>query len=158
MAHIINGFVARFRTPLNDARGARLGICPLQQEFGFLPVSRVLIEGDNESSELPYFRELTKGLQNWAVSESLFYPIAYVETEYFGGDGEQAAAVWEAGQITFGPLRTRTPEDTSPLLDGAINQALRMLGVVRVEAIDEFAALGLGRYRNNEDWIAAIDN
>src|SRR5258708_69477 len=30
--------------------------------------------------------------------------IAYVEAEYFGGDGMQAAAVWEEGRLVFGPV------------------------------------------------------
>ncbi len=35
----------------------------------------------------------------------------------------------------------------------AINQVLQALGVTRDNACDEFAALGLDRYRENEDWI-----
>src|SRR5687768_2696702 len=30
--------------------------------------------------------------------------IAYVEAEFFGGAGTQAAAVWEEGRLVFGPV------------------------------------------------------
>jgi hypothetical protein len=68
--------------------------------------------------------------------------IAYVEAEYFGGDGMQAAAVWEAGALVFGPV----------VADDAINQALRALGVSKGAHSDEFAALNLGRHRDTDQW------
>jgi hypothetical protein len=70
--------------------------------------------------------------------------VAYVETEYFGGDGVQAAAVWEGGAIAFGPRQADA---------GPINEALRLLGVERTTAQDEFDTVGLGRHRRNEGWI-----
>src|SRR3989440_7835863 len=36
----------------------------------------------------------------------------------------------------------------------AFNQALRQLGVPRGAAFDEFEAVGLGRHRHTEDWLA----
>lgn len=69
--------------------------------------------------------------------------VAYVEAEFFGGDGTQACVTWDA---TLAPSR--------PLVDpGAINAALRFLGVKVGDHHDEFDALGLGRYRDTEDWL-----
>jgi hypothetical protein len=70
--------------------------------------------------------------------------VAYVETEYFGGEGTQAATVWDRGATIFGPAEAEA---------GPINQALRRLGVERTAGEDEFDKVGLGRHRRNEDWI-----
>ncbi len=70
--------------------------------------------------------------------------VAYVETEYFGGNGVQSAAVWERGAIAFGPKQADV---------GPINEALRLLGVERTNAKDEFDTVGLGRHRGNKGWI-----
>ena len=91
----------------------------------------------------------------WAARESLGFPLAYVETNYQGGPGEQSAIVWAGGRIVFGPATTDTGEPRTPLLEGAINRALRHLGVERGDVIDEFDALGLGRHRLNEDWCSS---
>ena len=82
-------------------------------------------------------------------------PLAYVETEYFGGAGFQGAVVWANGQMIFGPALTGDGEDfqTDDLPDGAINIALRKLGVLRGNSHDEFDAIGLGKHRDNESWI-----
>jgi hypothetical protein len=68
--------------------------------------------------------------------------VAYVEAEFFGGDGIQACVTWDA---TF--------EASQPIVDaGAINIALRFLGVRVGDHQDEFDALGLGNHRATEDW------
>ena len=78
-------------------------------------------------------------------------PVAYVEAEFFGGPGEQAAQVWDGGEAVLGPLRLGEdepfPQDGSP-----ISQALRRLGVAKDNHYDEFDAVGLGRHRDTEDW------
>lgn len=69
--------------------------------------------------------------------------LAYVEAEYFGGTGEQSSAVWKGGEcvglFAFEP--------------SAINLALQLIGVNRDGMVDEFDALGLGRYRDTERWL-----
>lgn len=62
---------------------------------------------------------------------------AQIETDYFGGTGEQRAAFWRDGQATF---------STEWREGDAINEALRMLGV-ETTGSDEFDALGLVRFR-----------
>ncbi|MFJ3302879.1 hypothetical protein ACIPSA_07140 [Streptomyces sp. NPDC086549] len=80
-------------------------------------------------------------------------PVALVEAEYFGGVGEQQAAVWDGGALALGPLRVEEgepfPADGSP-----ISQALRRLGVQAGDGQDEFAAVGLGRHRSTGRWLA----
>jgi len=69
----------------------------------------------------------------------------YFETSYFGGRGGQGAAVFQDGEIVFGPQWADT---------GPINRALGLLGVeVAPPAQDEFEAIGLHRHRDTEGWI-----
>jgi len=75
-------------------------------------------------------------------------PIAYIETDYFGGAGTQAAAVWRDGRLLMSPAKARR---------GPINRALRHLGVRFTWPRDAFQTVGLHRYRDNDDWIAAAN-
>jgi hypothetical protein len=67
--------------------------------------------------------------------------IVFIEAEFFGGLGSQAAIGWQAGQLAFGPLQGKD----------AINQVLHWLGIIPAGQADEFEALRLGRYRSTED-------
>lgn len=69
---------------------------------------------------------------------------ALIETDYFGGAGDQVAAVYDKGEEPprFASERSRV---------GAINEALRAIGVTARKRSDEFETLGLDRYRDFED-------
>ena len=73
--------------------------------------------------------------------------LAYVETEYFGGTGGQSAMAFVDGREAMAPQRARGG-------GGAINQALRAIGVTRSAASDEFDTIGLGERRSMEDYGA----
>ena len=80
--------------------------------------------------------------------------LAWIETGYHGGAGEQVAAAWIDGGLQMKPnlLRegARRPQSLRP-----INMALRMLGVlVKAPARDEFEAFDLDGYRSNEAILA----
>ena|SRR5262245_24042472 len=71
--------------------------------------------------------------------------LMYFETDYFGGQGTQAAAVFQDGALVFGP-------ESAEL--GPINAALQLLGVrIAPPAVDEFDTVGLGRHRHTNDWL-----
>jgi len=70
--------------------------------------------------------------------------VAYIEANFFGGDGTQACVVWDSG----GEILRLFKEPK------AINAALRLLGVEVRDAHDEFDALDLGRHRDTERWKA----
>src|SRR3954471_15996024 len=63
--------------------------------------------------------------------------LAYVEAEFFGGDGTQAMFLAEHGSVVVGPK-------VGP---HAINEALQALGVRPDGHHDEFDAIELGRHR-----------
>jgi hypothetical protein len=68
--------------------------------------------------------------------------VIYVEAEYFGG-GTQATCLFENGNLVKGPL----------VYQGAINEALRFLGVKAIRGTDEFVTVGLGQRASTEDWL-----
>lgn len=70
--------------------------------------------------------------------------LAYVETDYFGGTGGQSAMVFANGRETMKPERSRGA--------GAINEALRGIGVLREAGKDEFDTVGLGERRSMADY------
>jgi hypothetical protein len=72
--------------------------------------------------------------------------VAYIETDYFGGVGEQAALVWRAGEVVMPAAKGKR---------GPVNAALRLLGAKAGRSNDEFDAIGLGRHRHTDDWLDA---
>jgi hypothetical protein len=76
----------------------------------------------------------------------LLGPIAYIETEYFGGVGWQGAAVYSGGETVMVPGWRES---------GPIDRALRLIGVKCLLLRDRFQALGLEAYRSNDDLIQA---
>ena len=88
-----------------------------------------------EASPLTYFTSAIR----WAMEEASWTgPLAYIETDYAGGCGTQGGVLLERGKIAMGPMEG----------NGAINTLLHAIGVWHRPGEDEFAALGLGRYRH----------
>ena len=75
-------------------------------------------------------------MMNAIAREPLF---AAISTDYFGGAGSQSAAVYRGTEVVRERCR--------------INDALRLLGVPRVDGQDEFDTLGLGAYRSTYDFF-----
>jgi hypothetical protein len=71
-------------------------------------------------------------------------PSAYVEAEFWGGEGMQACVLFNVDTAQSVPL----------VEIHAINHALQVLGVRRDGYHDEFAAIELGRHREVDDWTS----
>jgi hypothetical protein len=69
---------------------------------------------------------------------------AYVEAEFFGGDGTQAGVVFRNGQIEVGPI----------VEEEAINLVIAELGDTNHFAMDAFEELGLGGHRETDAWLS----
>jgi hypothetical protein len=69
--------------------------------------------------------------------------VAYLEAELFGGVGIQAHVLFSDGVALGEPV----------VAPDAINEGLRLLGVQQGPHEDEFAAVGLGRYRDTDGWM-----
>ena len=86
----------------------------------------------------------------------------YIETDYFGGMGGQAAALLESGSLSWTrsdsttepnqppSLWTRIFRSSATSLKSPISEGLRILGVVSGSEHDEFDAVGLARFRSLE--------
>jgi hypothetical protein len=117
-------------------------------------------------NHVPGFAGLTTRLAEEAAEASTAGPVLYVHMEFFGGQGIHDAMGWRDGIVAFGPLFTETlgeaaggPYVSVPLAhDMAINAGLRWLGIPTTGRNDEYAEIGLDRFRWNADWLASITN
>lgn len=73
--------------------------------------------------------------------------MAWVETDYFGGLGDQDAKAW----VNRVPFLSKKGDTTSKHM--SINEALKAIGVERTEDKDEFDTINLGNYRSNHSII-----
>jgi hypothetical protein len=165
MSHSIQVFIARkeilesIALTLNQAR-----LIFLPMGFAMIPNTEELFDSitNNQQArankEFEVFYKLSSALISWAEDLSKVGPVAYIETDYFGGTGSQSAVAWLKGKVICGPSESEAKWLNGQLVDEpleqtAINKALKCLGVERGEALDEFDAIGLGNYRDNEKWI-----
>ena len=92
--------------------------------------------------------ELAELLARWSRRG----PVAYLEAEFAGGLGHQAAAVWLDGELSWGPCVDRALD--RPRAEWPINAALARLGAEPGAWIDYFAELGLHLERDTAGWLA----
>lgn len=82
---------------------------------------------------------------------SIDAPIIYVEVEFYSGRGGQGAVCFDGGRVIWsalpGEIRTRSGRTQA-------SEALHLLGVEAGDAADEFDAVGLGRHRFTQRWLA----
>lgn len=128
------------------ALGQHLSLLPMTDEYH----DAIAISG---APKIDAFWRAPAGFAHALIACSATGSVAYVEAEYFGGTGTQAAQVWLAGKVTLGPLSHDGNEPFSATEPSPISQALRQLGAVAGGHFDEFGAVGLGRHRDTEDWL-----
>jgi hypothetical protein len=150
MAHTIEVFIMkRSEADLIKNRPQYVHIVSLKQDFVLIPLTKDLTNEISHNTETKnvyeQFRNLTKPLEEFARTLSLNGMVAYIETEYFGGEGEQSAILWENKSVILEPLK-----DTKI---GPINLVLKHMGVQVYRAFDEFEALGLVDYRSNSELV-----
>ena len=147
MAHCIHAIVA----PL--ATADVIAICwpelpRLDRENGYsiFPVDAELIDAKIAPDRTPTvtddtFMLMTNGFRHLLQEMSKNGQLAYVETEYFGGVGGQAALVCRNGGEIMPPTWSES---------GTINDALGLIGMERESFADRFIAAGFGLVRNND--------
>jgi len=72
--------------------------------------------------------------------------IAKINTDYFGGYGHQGAKLFINGDLEY------EANDEQDYTIRPINTVLKKMGVVKKDCMDEFDTIGLGKYRNNDDF------
>jgi hypothetical protein len=154
--HDVQALIATSETLAAAARRfEHATVCPLVQGFSLLPITDALEKElavhhskTTESLSKP-IRGLSDGLHALAVEISYHSPVAYITTAYFGGQGGQDALVWDGGSLRFSPT---TPGYDQGWPNTPISQALRLLGVVADNGMDEFDTVGLGKHRETHRW------
>lgn len=116
MGHHIQAFIGREELLQEIAQHySNAIVIQLPQRFGMLPITKQFYHGlTNPQHPLDTdnrFLYLGTKLHQIGKVFSVKAPLAYVETEYFGGTGVQGAVVWSNGQIIFGPALTGDRED-----------------------------------------------
>lgn len=126
------------RYPLLTRRDTRTGltILPITGEF----YDSIDFRGMHTC--YPHFLYLNEGFNELLREVSLSGDLAYIETDYFGGLGGQGAAAYAKGEVRMPPTWSE---------HGAINRALRHLGLKWSIFGDQFKRLGLEEYRDTED-------
>ncbi|MFD3353234.1 hypothetical protein [Streptomyces fradiae] len=157
MSYVLEAVIASdevLRLASRGIPGSR--VVPLGQGLSLMPMTDEVVAAvtDGSDGRALGFRRLPGGFDALLAQWSAAGPIAYVEAEYFGGDGEQRAAVWVDGALALGPLDEPTKKRFSRAVS-PISLALRRLGARSSPGEDEFQAVGLGRHRSNEDWISS---
>lgn len=163
MGHTIQGFIAKTKILQEGAHWVTdAHVIPLSQSLSLLPVTEGLHDGlmsEPPRVRKPYkeFWRLSFEMEAFALRKSRLGAVAYVETDYFGGVGQQAAILWKDGSAIVGPLGTEIVKiDTAIRRVGAelpVNTVLWRMGVEIGAARDEFEAIGLHHHRDNEAWI-----
>ena len=160
MAHTISGLIGA--SGLLGTFSKEYGLpepVPLKVPLHFLPLGfgqrawLLSLSGSTDETALslpdahPGFMYLTVGLMRLLEELSHRGDVAYIETDYFGGPGDQGAVLYRAGAAIYGPKRADI---------GPISEVLKLMGVQKSDSdFDEFDTAGLGRYRQNRDWIKA---
>lgn len=118
------------------------------QGMGLLPVTFDLLAafGDSDEDDDMLHEESQQAgmwrvglnLEKWIRKHAQPDPIAYIQTDYFGGIGNQGAVVWHQDTTEYFPDGSAIP----------INKALEKLGVVPDKGMDRFDTLGLSHYRS----------
>ncbi|HEX8625091.1 MAG TPA: hypothetical protein VF782_08425 [Allosphingosinicella sp.] len=165
MAHCINAII-----------GTRRALARLIERFGppppadlpfglvIVPVNEQRLDWIAISAERPLrgFTYLTQ-----AMAEQIGAAIGdgralYIETEYFGGSGGQAAALFEDGSLSWQGIDPDIDPPASPswaarllrppaVARSPISEGLSRLGVPASAEEDEFDQVGLHRFRSPED-------
>lgn len=107
----------------------------LSDDFSMIPISDSLYDEihEYETSQFePGFLFLSDRVAALCANASKDGPIAFVETEAFGGCGRQSAAAWAGGSYLFGPASYNNYEGASePAASDSlpIGQALNAIGL-----------------------------
>ena len=151
MGHSINAVVGPSESVAKIVEAAG---CPpaIQLSFGLViaPLGHAQIEkltGCEPSAVAKGFKYLSPALER-GLFNAAGRGFAYIETDYFGGTGSQAAAIFS----DWPPALLLADEDTNAPAqpESPINTALRSLGVRAAPGQDEFDTVGIGRFRDLE--------
>lgn len=150
MGHHITGVLGKVAA-LKSVGGRFTGqpCFALAEGFAFMPLDHENLDdiiGLHDENAIHDFVYLTPHLAEALRAASAGCDVAYIETEYHGGNGGQGALMLSNGESVYGP--TWIEEDTGP-----INEVLKRLGIsTKPGKHDAFDAVGLDDWRSNENF------
>ena len=128
--------------------GLDLSLIALPCELFLIPLTADYVSSNN----MPFLpltnediTEIEGNLLEICLNASSEGKAAYVEAEFFGGQGTQGCVLFERGKRI----------ETARVNTAAINYALRWLGMRPSHSQDEFAMAGLNKHRSTEEWLNA---
>src|SRR5262245_40171270 len=86
----------------------------LPQGFALVPLTEslhdeIVAAEKSEAPDLfPQFERLSASVEAALREASASGPLAYLETDYFGGCGTQSAVAWDRGSVLSVPFKTET--------------------------------------------------
>ena len=116
------------------------------QELCLIPFTKELFDEINKltkSKPIGKFDYLTENIEIELLKQVGDIKIAYIEADYFGGEGGQIALIWEEQKRIY----------LSEWGDWEINKVLKDFGVIRKDGKDEFDTVGLGENRSTQEWL-----
>ena len=152
MGHSIRGFVATPETlQAIRARFPAAKLVGLDAGFALVPGTDALLAeidaadptGEGMARSIDFLFDHPAMLRLLADA-SAQGPIAFVETEYLGGRGAQAATACVDGKVVASKERQGDGDGEAR----PINKALRAIGVTRAPGEDEFDTVCLGKFRS----------
>jgi hypothetical protein len=120
------------------------------QGLSLIPMTEELFDQINDlssSASVDKFEYLTEKVEQKVLNVIGDKKFAYVEAEYFGGEGAQLAIIWN----------NNGREQILPFGQDRINQVLKDFGVNANKGQDEFLTLGFGLRRHTREWIEDAD-
>lgn len=139
-------------------------VAVLRCGLAMMPLSEKLFEelaGPSDDGPFAFAEQMNPELSRVLAGWSVAGPVAFVQADFFGGDGHQAATVWRDGVLAWGPVFD--DEFDGPREQWPINAALAHLGVQPSgrtyswdpdRLVDLFDEVGLGLERDVPDWLA----
>lgn len=162
MGHVLHAVIGH-KAPIAELAAGwwRARRIDLPQDFALVPLTAALhddivdLADARESDPFPGFERLSAGMAIVLENASRVGPLAYIETDYFGGVGRQMAVAWQNGKVLLGPLQSETVWTKEGMpgsrpVDQAINRVLAAVGVWTQGDADRFDTLGLGKFRITE--------
>ncbi len=127
--------------PFDKVKAIELG-----KDLTLIPMTEELYDQINSlvvSDSVSKFAYLTEHIESQVLKFIGNAKVAYIEADYFGGQGGQMAIIWKNNKreyfVEYG--------------QDCINEVLKIFGIKARLFADEFDTLGLGRHRNTIDWL-----
>jgi len=117
----------------------------LGQGISLIPMTESVFDQINQDKiSENIFEYLTTNVEIEVLKRIGDREIAYIEAEYFGGEGGQVGIIWKDGHRY----------KIFPYGQDVINEVLRLFKVKKgLFKTDEFETLNLNKHRNSRDWI-----